>query len=274
MPQKIKKSSGELEEFSPEKLRRSLLRSGASDDIVEPIIEEINSWIYEGVPSKLIYEKAFGMLRKNKLGNAARYRLKKAMMELGPTGHPFEHLVGELFRLRGYDVEVGVVVDGVCVTHEVDVIATKNKHQIFIECKYYQTTGKNANVQVPLYIRSRVNDIIKKRETMPEYEGYTFSGGVVTNTRFTADATAFGDCSGLILISWDFPASKGLKEIIDSEKIFPITALTRLNRAEKVKLMDNGIVLCNQIAENPEVLTVIGMEPNRRKKILEEVKSL
>lgn len=274
MPQKIKKSSGELEEFSPEKLRRSLLRSGASEDIVESIIEEINGWIYEGVPSKLIYEKAFGMLRKNKLGNAARYRLKKAMMELGPTGHPFEHLVGELFRLRGYEVEVGVVVDGVCVTHEVDVIATKNKHQIFIECKYYQTTGKNANVQVPLYIRSRVNDIIKKRETMPEYKGYTFSGGVVTNTRFTADATAFGDCSGLILISWDFPANKGLKEIIDSEKIFPITALTRLNRGEKVKLMDNGIVLCNQIAENPEILTEIGMESNRRKKILEEVQSL
>ncbi len=68
MPQKIKKSSGELEEFSPEKLRRSLLRSGASEEIVDSIIEEINGWVYEGVPSKLIYEKAFGIFAKTSWG--------------------------------------------------------------------------------------------------------------------------------------------------------------------------------------------------------------
>jgi len=270
----IRKSSGEMEEYSSEKLKRSLMRSGAQEEIVNSIIDEISAWVYEGVPSNLIYNKAFGLLRKNKLGHAARYRLKNAMMELGPTGHPFEHFVGELFRLKGYEVKVAQTLAGECVTHEVDVVATKNNHQIFIECKYYLTTGKNANVQVPLYIRSRVNDIIKKRENMPEYKDYTFSGGVVTNTRFTSDASAYGECSGLMLLSWDFPSGSGLKEIIDQEGIFPITALTRLTKIEKGRLMDKGIVICNQLLDNPSVLNNIGMDKGKMVKVLEEARSL
>jgi len=270
----IRKSSGEMEPYSSEKLKRSLLRSGASEQSIDSILEDIESWIYDGASSREIYNRAFALLRKNKLGHAARYRLKNAMMELGPTGHPFEHFVGQVFKLKGYDVEVAQVLDGQCVTHEVDVVATKNKHQIFIECKYYQTTGKNANVQVPLYIRSRVNDIIKKRENDPKYKDYTFSGGVVTNTRFTGDATAYGECSGLLLLSWDFPVGSGLKEIIDQEGIFPITAITRLSTADKQKLMNEGIVICNQLIENPDILIEIGMDINKQKKVLDEALTL
>jgi hypothetical protein len=270
----IKKYSGEMESFSRKKLMNSLMRSGADSELVGSIADDVESWMYDGMSSKMIYDRAFALLRKKQLGIAARYKLKKAMMELGPTGYPFEILVGEVYRLMGFNVEVGQVLQGNCVTHEVDVIATKGREQYFIECKYYQKTGKNANVQVPMYIRSRVDDLIKYRKSLPEYSGYDFHGGVVTNTRFTTDAISFGECTGLHLMSWDYPEGNGLKEFIDREHIFPITVLTKLLLAEKQALMENDIVICSQLLKKPNALEAIGLDVNRQKKVMEEVRFL
>jgi len=263
-----------MEPFSSEKLRRSLQRSGAADNVIEPILNDVESWIYDGISSRKIYDRAFALLRKKTLSVASRYKLKNALMEMGPTGHPFEHFAGQVFKALGYNVEVAQILQGHCVTHEVDVIASKEKSQMFIECKYYLTTDKNANVQVPLYIRSRVDDIIKKRSSIPEFAGYTFSGGVVTNTRFTSDAMAYGECSGLKLLSWDYPVGNGLKDIIDREKIFPITVLTKLSNQDKQRLMGQGIVTCRQILETPEMLDSMGIVMINREKILAEIKNL
>jgi len=270
----IRKVSGDMEPFSRNKLMSSLHRSGADDETVNSVLLDVESWVYDGITTKKIYDRAFALLRKKQLGIAARYKLKNAMMELGPTGYPFEFFVGQVFKRMGFHVEVGQVLQGHCVTHEVDVIATKDMNQHFVECKYYQSTGKNANVQVPMYIRSRVDDLINFRKNLPEYAGYTFHGVVVTNTRFTSDAISFGECTGLQLLSWDYPVGNGLKEIIDEEHIFPVTVLTKLLNAEKQQLMEKGIVICSQLLENPAALTHIGLDEVRQRKVLEEVRYL
>lgn len=270
----VRKASGELELFSEEKLKNSLVRSGAGELVIGQIMEDVKSWIYDGIPSKKIYTGALAQLRKLTLGNAARYKLKNAMMEMGPTGHPFEFFASQIFKIMGYDVEVAQIVQGHCVTHEVDVVATKGKKQNFVECKYYQKTGKNANVQVSLYIRSRVDDIVRKRREIKAYNDYEFDGWIVTNTRFTADAISFGECTGLHLLGWDYPRGNGLREIIDREHIFPITTLTRLSIQEKQKLMEKGIVICRQITEKPSVLSGIGMDHKKQQKVIEEIKFL
>ena len=48
-------------------------------------------------------------------------KLKQAIMELGPSGFPFEQFVAELLKCRGYQIKVGVIVEGHCVNHEIDV---------------------------------------------------------------------------------------------------------------------------------------------------------
>lgn len=270
----IRKQTGELEPFSHEKLIRSLVTSGASEDDVRGIIEDIESWFQDGMTSRKVYNRAFQLLKRNKGAAAARYKLKKAMMELGPTGYPFEILVGEVYRRLGYDVKVGQTLKGHCVTHEVDVVARKGNDLHFIECKYYQHTGKNANVQVPLYIRSRVDDLIRYYQGLPEYAGVTFHGGIATNTRFTADAVSFGECTGLNLLAWDYPQGRGLKELVDLQRIFPITVLTRLQTAEKQALMAQDIVICRQLKENIHILTTLGLDERRIHKVAEELRNL
>lgn len=270
----VKKESGQLQAFSPQKLTTSLANAGADVHEQKAVMAEINLWLQDGISTRSIRQKAIQLLRQHRLGLAARYRLKKAMMELGPTGYPFEILVGEIFRRQGYSVEVGQTLNGQCVTHEVDVVARKGNDLHFIECKYYQHTGKNANVQVPLYIRSRVDDLIRYYKPKPAYEGVNFHGGIVTNTRFTTDAVSFGECTGLELISWDYPHGNGLKDLIDREKIFPITVLTKLLTSQKQRLLDQDIVLCCQLVDSPDVMTKLGIAENKQRHILEEIRSL
>lgn len=270
----IKKASGEEEPFSVNKLKQSLRNAGAEEEIIEQVAEDVNSWIYDGVTTAKIYGRAFSLLRKKKNYTASRYKLKKAIMELGPTGFPFEHFIGKILEVQGFKTEVGQVVNGKCVTHEVDVIATQDKNQYFVECKYGTSQGKIFSVQVPLYIRSRVNDIIDKRKEDDRFKDFTFHGWVVTNTRFSTDAINYGTCSGLHLLSWDYPAQNSLKDLIDRDKIFPITVLHNLTNAQKQQLMEKGIVICRQISEHPEVLEPFQIRPRKLNSLRKEISDL
>ncbi|MBN2789467.1 MAG: restriction endonuclease [Candidatus Delongbacteria bacterium] len=271
---KVKKSNGELEEFSKEKLEKSLRNAGANDQLIDEIIKDINSWMIDGVTTKKIYKAAFRHLYRRQDHSSLRYKLKQAIMELGPTGHPFETFIGKVLEKQGYDTEVALVIDGYCVTHEVDVIATKDNEQYIVECKYGQSSDKSVSVQVPLYVHSRVNDIIRKREKMKEFDGYVFHGMVATNTRFTHDSMTFAKCSGLYLLGWDYPEGNGLKDIIDRERIYPITILHSLTKSQKELLFNNGIVSCDQIIESPHVLDQLELSILKTDKIQQEIRSI
>ncbi|MCZ4694974.1 restriction endonuclease [Ancylomarina euxinus] len=243
----VKKASGDDEPFDVVKLQNSLRNAGAEHSTILKIVTDVSLWIYSGVTTKQIYSRAFKILRRERAHSAMRYRLKEAIFALGPTGYPFEQFIGQLFEKQGYKIEVGIVVDGYSVTHEMDVIANKESVQILVECKYHKDQGKQVSVQVPLYVRSRVNDIIRKREDMPEYQNVSFKGWVITNTRFTPDSIQYAKYNDLHLLAWDYPQNKGLKFLVEDLKLYPITILHKLNRKEKQVLIKQGIIICSQL---------------------------
>ncbi len=270
----VKKASGEKQPFSPEKLHRSLERSGATKEMMEKVEKSLEDHLYDGITTGEIYRKAFQLLRKLRRSAAARYSLKKAIMELGPTGYPFEYFFGALLRQMGYAVQVGQEVQGQCVKHEVDVIARNDHQQFMVECKFYNSPGKTCNVRVPLYIHSRFNDIEKRWQSGPRSENLSFHGWVVTNTRFTTDAIDYGKCAGLRMVSWDYPRDESLKDMIEQSGLFPITALTNLTRKQKQVLLEKEIVLCRQLLQNPEELQSMGLKPSKLEAIMEEAREL
>jgi hypothetical protein len=270
----VRKASGEIEHFDASKLRRSLQNAGADPSTIEEITANIENWLHEGVTTKKIYSRAFSLLfRKNRI-NALYYKLKQALIELGPTGYPFEQFVGEIYKKQGYTVEVGQILEGHCITHEMDVIATNKTTQWLIECKYAKDQGKIVSIQVPLYVRSRIDDIIKKRNEIPEYEGLTFLGGIVSNTRFSSDSIEYSKCSGLKLLGWDYPGGNGLKDIIGRENIFPISVLTYLTKKEKEFLMDKNIVTCNQLQENIKILDELALSKKKTRDLMSELENI
>jgi len=270
----IKKYSGEYQAFDVNKLINSLRRSRADEDIVKDVARKVQEQIQEGMTTKKIYQMAFKMLKGKSRVSASKYKLKKALMELGPTGFPFEKLVGKLLAQEGFATKVGVIVKGNCVQHEIDVIAQKDNKHYMIECKYHSDQGRTCNVKIPLYIQSRFLDVKAKWEHQKGHESKLHKGGVYTNTRFTSDAIQYGKCVGLLLTSWDYPMGNGLKDRIDKSGLHPLTALTTMTKAEKTKLLDEGIVLCQELHENPALLKQIGIDKTRHKKILEDSEAL
>src|SRR5688572_22822137 len=114
----ITKASGQQDEFSEEKIRKSLRRSGATEKDIDRIVTEVKAKLYNGITTKHIYRIAFGLLRKSARPVAARYHLKSAIMELGPSGFPFEKFFAELLNHQGYSTKTDQLEQGKCVTHE------------------------------------------------------------------------------------------------------------------------------------------------------------
>lgn len=271
---KVRKYSGELVDFDESKLIRSLKNAKADHDLANKIVVSIEKELYAGMSTREIYNKAFKLLKSNRRPSAARYKLKKAIMELGPSGFPFEHFIGHIFRHDGYTADVGVIMQGNCVTHEVDVLACKEDKCYIIECKYHNSQGKANDVKIPLYIHSRYNDI-KRQLEQDETNSYTkYQGWIFTNTRFTLDAIAYAKCSGLQLVSWDYPENKSLKDRINKSRLFPITTLTSLTKKEKQVFLEQGVVLCKEIYEKPELLHNNGFSKMRIKKIQDDIDDL
>src|SRR5690554_967098 len=217
---------------------------------------------------------AFRMLKSKSRVSASKYKLKKALMEMGPTGFPFEILIGKLLAHEGFSTQVGVMVQGDCVQHEIDVIAQKNNKHYMIECKFHGHQGRFCDVKTPLYIQSRFVDVEKQWERQKGHGSKLHKGGLYTNTRFTSVAIQYGNCVGLLLTSWDYPRGNGLKDRIDKSGLHPLTALTTLTKAEKTKLLDKGIVLCKELYENPALLEQIGVSKKRHEWVLEDSEEL
>ena len=273
-PINIVKYSGDVVPFDVNKLINSIRRAQASEELIQQIVEQVEDQIYDGITTKKIYQMAFKILKGKSRVSASKYKLKKALMELGPSGFPFEKLVGKLLEYEGFATKVGVIVQGNCVQHEIDVIAKKGDTHYMIECKYHSDQGRFCNVKIPLYIHSRFLDVEKQWERQKGHEDKLHRGGVFTNTRFTPDAVQYGKCVGLLLTSWDYPMGNGLKDRIDKLGLHPLTALTTLTKAEKTKLLDTGIVLCKELHEKPVILKQIGIDKKRHKKILEDSEEL
>ncbi|MFV0571979.1 MAG: ATP cone domain-containing protein [Xanthomarina gelatinilytica] len=269
----IAKSSGEKVKFSLEKLRASLKRSGADADLINQILDKVRDELYQGISTKEIYNRAFALLKKKKSYFASKYKLKKAIYELGPTGFPFENFIAAIFTYSGYKTEVGKILQGTCVSHEIDVVANKNGETTIVECKFHSEEGRNCNVKVPLYIAARFKDVKQHWDSKP-HKTQLAAGYVVTNTRFTQDALKYGNCVGLKLLSWDHPKEDGLKDKIDRLGLYPITVSTLLTNREKQFLLSRDVVLCRDLIGDAFYLDHLGVSETRKERILNEIKQL
>lgn len=268
------KANGEIEPFNEDKIRQSLLRSGAKPDAIDHVINNVRNKLYQNISTKKLYKIVYSELRKLNRPSAGKYHLKRAIMELGPTGFPFEKYVAEIFKAEGYQTQTGEIIMGKCVKHEVDVIAENEKEQFMMECKFHTSAGTVCNIKHALYVSARFQDIDRKINAGAAKGSKPFKGWLVTNTRMTSDAEQYGLCFGLGLLSWSFPKGNSLRERIDKTGLHPITCITSLTRTEKKKLLEEMVVLCKDLSVHPELLKKIGVTKLRRQKILSESRAI
>jgi Restriction endonuclease/ATP cone domain len=271
---KIIKHSGDIVDFDRHKLKLSLMKSGANEKIVDGVIKNIENEIYEGISTKRIYKLAFGLLKKTSNAHAAQYNLRTAIELLGPAGFFFEKYISRLFAHEGYQTKTNLILNGKCVSHEIDVVVKKDDKIAMIECKFHERRESNSDVKVPLYILSRFNDLKDKKHSIFSNDDAISKCWIITNNRFTTDAERFATCSGLNLLSWDYPKDNNLRTKIDTNNLYPITCLTTLTLSEKNKLLILNVIMVKEIINNAETLEKIGLSSNRIKNVLKEASEL
>ena len=267
---KVRKKTGEIVDFSVDKLKASLQHSGADEKTIEQIINYISRNLYDNITSSEIYKMAFEKLNDIRSIFASRYKLKNSIYELGPSGFPFERLVSIILQKSGYQTEIGAIIKGHCVEHEIDVLAQKNNRYHIIECKFHSNDKYICNIKIPLYIHSRYYDLKKNWHLEKPLDDVW----IVTNTRFSEDAIKYARCNHINLLSWNYPKNNGIKERISRLGLYPLTVISLLSEEEKEKLLENDIVLCSELAQNHYLINKIGVSKNRKEKILSEIEQL
>jgi|Deesub1362A_J573_1020465.scaffolds.fasta_scaffold01002_8 hypothetical protein len=248
---KVLKASGEYEVFDPEKLRRTILDCGASEEVADYVLVQVEKELYDGISTGEIFEIVLRALLLVEERLAYKYDLKGAIMRLGPNGYNFEDYVAAIFNAYGFRTKVRQVLRGKCVSHEVDILMKRERNgkkvNYFGECKYRNAPGLVVNLKEALYTYARFLDLNRN--------GHKFTAPwLITNTRFTKEVEKYSECVGLKLLSWKFPPGKGLEKIVEKKKLYPITIIRGINRSLKEKMVQAGIILAKELTLEPEEL--------------------
>lgn len=270
----ITKANGDTELFDQSKLENSLKRAGASLDSIKYILNKIESTLKPGVSTKVIYRKAFDLLNKREQPVALKYSLKNAVMDLGPSGFPFEEFIASIMRKRGYEAEVGVTIQGKCTEHEVDVIAYNDNELIMIEAKFHNQPGVKTDTKVALYVKARFDDLSDISFVIGGKDRKLSQGWLMTNTKFTKGAIRYGECQNMKMIGWSYPQNENLQDLIEQSGLHPLTCLNALSQKQKELILNQGTVLCRDIFENQPLLKSIGLSDRKINEVQKEASTL
>lgn len=279
----IIKATGEREIFDPEKLRLSLKKAKATEDSIEKIISQINKEIEDGSTTKDIYIRAFDLLKvEGQTKVVAKYSLRNAIMDLGPSGFPFEKFVAEIFRTKGFETTTDFTAKGECAQHEIDIAAWNKDKLVFVEAKFHNEFGIKSDLKVALYVRARWDDLKEKVFDLqeiaqtagliePKENRKMTEGWLITNTKFSEAAIKYAKCCQMNLVGWNYPTEGNLQDLIEESGLHPITCLTSISHADEKILMEAGIVLCKQAKENADLVKQLGFKEEKMKKMMAEI---
>jgi hypothetical protein len=265
----ITKADGSTEQFKVEKLRRSLRRAGATPSEVNEIVSEINTLLHENIGTQEIYRHAFTLLQRYHSHVAAKYSVRRALFGLGPTGFPFELFLKRLFEHGGYTVQTGIMMQGGCAEHEIDIAAYKTDHSFIGEAKFHARPGTKTDLQVAMYSYARLLDLKNQKICGEDICGVK-EFWLVTNTKFTSAAEKYAECTGIQLLSWEYPKKNNLHDRIERAKIYPITVLQTLSHAQITTLIARNIIVCRDLVEQPHILRHLHLSQRKQEAVLQE----
>ncbi|MBR9705697.1 hypothetical protein GOV14_01555 [Candidatus Pacearchaeota archaeon] len=242
--QYVIKADGEAVRFKKNKIKKTLLKAGASRELANFISNKIEHKFRKGMTTEQVLRYALKLLKKHKRPEVAyRYNLKRAIMSMGPAGFAFEEFISQLLKEYGYVTTTNNFLKGKNVDHEVDVIARK-KLVGMVECKYHNHPGNKSDLKVAMYTYARFLDI-KKRNKI----NYPW---LITNTKCTNHAIRYSLGVKQKITGWLYPKGESLQELIVRKNLYPTTILGPVYGKIKDILSKNKILMCRDLI-NPDL---------------------
>ena len=191
-----------------------------------------------------IYKMVLHALGEEKEGNVLRqkYQLKEAIMRLGPAGFMFENYVGKILTYSDFQIKnIRAKIRGKCTVHEIDLIAISRNKKFMVECKYHSSHGIYTGLKESLYTHARFLDL------KPRFDEEV----LICNTKVSFQAKKYAKCIGQQILSWRYPPGNSLEQIIEKNRLYPITILN-LNAKEIQIFSQNHIMLAKDLLDFTE----------------------
>lgn len=259
---KVTKSNGDLQEFSERKIFSSVKEAGGSTKLAKEAIKEIKKKYTKNISTQKILEILIDFLKKEP-GISEKYDLKRAIMDLGPSGFPFEKFFSKILKEYGFETKVGQKLKGKKIIHEIDIIAKKKK-KFMIECKYHNHRGTITKLHPSMYTYARFLDLKK----------YNFNTSwLVTNTKCSLDAINYAKGVKQKITSWKYPEKQSLEKLIERKKLYPITILHSIDENLKHKLFEKNIIIIKDFEKisEEELKTNFNLTEEKAKQIIKDI---
>lgn len=266
LPLRVIKYSGEIEPFSVKKVYNSAMRAGASSSLAKEIGREVEKEAYQNIPTTEIFKKIKNRLRKENPRLAMRFSLKDAMKKLGPAGFVFEDFVRRVISSYGIKIEPSMLINGKCSRHEIDFLSFKENSVYLGECKYRNNSADKVDVNVCLKCFAVMDDIVSSGR----FKGKDVKFLIVTNSRFTEEAMKYSSCKKMDLLGWNYPKDRGLEDMVESQKLYPVTILPSFRSYLAESLRREGVMLVGDILSLN--IEKIGKRVNIPKKQMESLR--
>ncbi len=265
MPIKVKKRNNELEDFDEQKVRDSLKRAGAKPEVINKILVTLTGKLFDGITTQAIYKQVFEKLNQLQSGQGYRYSLKNSLLNLGPSGYPFEKFIAKLLSEAGYTTQAQQVLKGNCISHEIDVVANINNDKNLVECKFHNRPGTKTRSKEAMYTQARFLDL---------KDQFTHVW-LITNTKLTQSAIQYGTCKKMKLTAWRYPKRGSLEQLIETNNLHPLTCLSFLDSRDRHLLFNRDLILCRDLAKlNQSQLQDIGLSSSKVSQILKALTDL
>lgn len=266
----ILKASGELQSFSRNKLKRSFRKCGLKPQECEGILTKLKSPLQKKkVSTHDLFQRSYKLIQKASPVAAVNYSLKRALFELGPAGFHFEDFIARIAQELGFTTEVGLILRGQTVNHEVDILAHQKGVTELIECKFHNHQGIKSDIKTVLYLKARMDDL---RAGAHKYKLHDL--WIATNTSFTKDAMDYALFHGIKLLGTNTPSEENLLDLIKRLRLYPVTSLKRLKRHHVERLLDHNILTLQDLQESPKELHRLGLTEREQELILADIQTV
>ena len=246
----VKKSSGKFEKYSPDKIKKSLEKTGLKADELLNVQRELEAKLTEQETStNEIFDKAKELIfKKSHFFAGIRYSLKNAILLLGPNGFVFEQFLSKALSREGYQTKTNIILQGKCIQHEIDISADKNDYKMLIESKFHNDQEIKNDLKTVLYVKARMDDL--KSRTENNFDDFF----LVSNTAFSKDAITFAECSNLKLLGYNYPLIKNLYQLIEDGHHYPITSLPWLKKSDLKIFFEKNILTLHELYAHIDLL--------------------
>jgi len=270
----VTKAGGKRQLFDRQKVIKTCLVMGATEEVAKEIADRIGLKVYDGIETRKILQMILRLLSKYRPGVNHLFCLRKSLSLLDPKPD-FERFIQILLSEHGYKVTPNLIMKGRCVEHEVDAIARKNGSIYLVEVKHHYNfhtyTGLDES-RIAWAVLEDVNEGFELGINNLKID----KAMIVCNTKFSDQAKTYAMCKGIVQIGWSSPPDHGLQTLIEEKKLYPITCIEGLKTSVRRELSNAGIILLRQLIEKSPAAfeKETGVKEEILKPIIENAKQL